>query len=527
MIVGFARISMKTLFPLSILSGVLLGIGFVIPSLWFISLFGLVPFLFGVQREQPNATQAFLHGLLIWFILQGSALHAIFWHTLPVDWYGISSWWVQILVVFGSWMLAVAILALGVGLFGGVQRWVKTDSMFDVLIIPALWVLCEILSSLVFSVITIGPGSLVGAHFTLGYLGYLLANDLVLLQTAWFGGVYFLSFVVIAVNVLLYRLFITKGRERVLLYVLSAILIVLYVFSNGIFTRSSHEYDGMYLDIAAVSTYAVPKLHLTDEEERERSAHIFSLIHGISLSKADVVVLPESATFFRNLSGEMFPEDPRLIIDSNTIVTAEGSNHSHAIFRYSKIPPQETDKQLMLPLGEYMPYLYRGLLLFASREFRAQVLDTRAYVQGEGSILARVSEVPMSVRFCNEVMSPYLYTRDVRKGAKVLINLSSHSWFHGSHAVYQQMQNIAKVRSVESGKWYVQSGNMVPAFMLDSLGRVIGETTWGTPQVLSMQVPMREEETPYTRFGAWVPLILAGILLGALGKHIVINRELY
>src|SRR3989338_6977108 len=119
---------MKTLFPLSILSGVLLGVGFVIPSLWFTALFGLVPFLFGIQREEPSATRAFLGGFLIGLILQGSALYAIFWHTLPIDWYGISSWWVQILVVLGSWMLAAVLLALGAGLFGAVQRWVRAES---------------------------------------------------------------------------------------------------------------------------------------------------------------------------------------------------------------------------------------------------------------------------------------------------------------------------------------------------------------------------------------------------------------
>ena len=65
------------------------------------------------------------------------------------------------------------------------------------------------------------------------------------------------------------------------------------------------------------------------------------------------------------------------------------------------------------------------------------------------------------------------------------------------------MQNVAKVRAVESRRWYIQSGNMVPAFAVDSYGQVVGETEWGTSQVLSVRAPVLEERTAYSRLIGW------------------------
>jgi len=40
---------------------------------------------------------------------------------------------------------------------------------------------------------------------------------------------------------------------------------------------------------------------------------------------------------------------------------------------------------------------------------------------------------------------------------------------------------------------------MPPAFALDPYGRVVGETAWGVPDILSVRVAARDDITPYVR----------------------------
>jgi len=486
----------------SALSGALLGVGFVVPVLWFVSFLGLALFLWTVRKVQPNSTSAFFYGWLLGLVLHCFALYAIFWHTLPLNWYGIESQWVQIVAVGGSWLLASAVLALGTGVFGVALRWVRKDSSITLLTIPALWVLCEWLSSFIFSIISAGPGSLIGAHFTLGFVGYLLANDIVLLQAAVSGGVYVLSFIVVFVNVLVFRVLTTSTRsEQILLVCVVALCLIAYGFGLSIFARADSESTTSTVHVVAVSMNNPAKLHFAPGEDRERAEQLLELVQN-KAPNADVLLLPEAATLMRELSPHernLLTTRFRVIVDSESVQAVKGDTRSRAVYWYADGTQVFSDKQLTLPLGEHVPYLYYAFLTFAAPEFRSQVLDTRSYTSRGVTRLAEAAGSGFIVRFCNETMSPLLYANDVRAGSSFLPNISSHSWFHGSRLVYRQMQNVAKVRAVESRRWYVQSGNMVPAFALDPYGRVVGETTWGISQVLSVRVAARDDITPYVR----------------------------
>jgi apolipoprotein N-acyltransferase len=211
------------------------------------------------------------------------------------------------------------------------------------------------------------------------------------------------------------------------------------------------------ITVAAVSTYAAPELYLSPETERQRAASITEILSSIG-GAVDTIVLPESATYLRHT--DVQPSLP-LLIDAENVQDEKGQSHSVATYVYENGTSAQSAKQFLLPLGEYTPYVYRGLLaLFSTEEFRAQVLKTRSFVRGEATTFAHTENLKLAVRFCDEVMSPRLFAGDVQRGADILVNLSSFSWFHGSTRVYDQMQLIAKVRAVESRRAYVQSGNM-------------------------------------------------------------------
>ena len=504
---------------LAAVSGLLLGIGFYIPVLWPLVFVGLVPFLYVSARAPGDWKRRALLGLVLGLTLYGCALAAIFWHTLPVDWFGIESVALQVFAVGGSWLLAASILALGTVAFSVALPFVSSGWR-SLLFVPLAWVLGEWLGAFLISILLAGPGSLLGAHFTLGYLGYLLAHEPALLQLAAVGGVYLLAAVAVLVNVLVFQAWrAPTRRERA-----AALIVVLAI---GVFVVLGHwwlakqpslEGEGT-ARMAALSTYQPPQLHLTLEDEQERVDVITSLLGQID--EADAVLLPESAAYTRFADRDAFP-NLALIVDTQNTREPSGDTYSRTVFHYADGSTEQSEKQFVLPVGEYIPYLYRLILLVIPNEdFREQVLGTRSFVSGSETQFARVGDGALAVRFCDESMSPHLYARDARGGAGILANVSSYSWFHGSREVFSQMQAVAKVRVVETGRWYLQSANMSPAYVLDHHGRVLVETEWNEPGVVLGDVSLRSTSTPYQWWGSWLPLLA---LLGT-GVGIWLNRR--
>ncbi len=494
--------------------------GFVVPALWPLALVGFLPFLFiTTKRPVGLSTQAF-RGFLLGLPLYGLALWAIFWHTLPIDWFGIEHPLLQILAVGTHWIFSVCVLSLGTAVFAVVLQYFLSYRYTVLVCIPSAWVVGEWLHAHVFAFVFAGNGSLLGAHFTLGHLGYVLANNALLLQLASVGGVYLLSATVILVNVLIYRVITTKNIERNI-YVGVSIVVVCCVSGYGAWSlfgniTTSEE----TIRVAAVSTYFPPQLHFLPGEAETRIDTLATLV--APHVTAEALLLPESAAFARYArDANMVPQVP-LFIDAESVRSNDGNTHARSIFVYRDGRIETSDKQFILPLGEYVPYISHGVLaLVGNKAFQEQVRNTRSYVSGTHTKLAQVGSGNMAVRFCDEVMSPYLYARDVEKGASVLANVSSYSWFHGSRTVFAQMQSIAKVRAVEEGRWYVQSGNMSPAYMLDNRGMVVTETSWDLSSVVEEDVPLRTDSTPYQVFGTFFPIgALLVVFSGFFGQRV-------
>jgi len=497
---------------LSALSGLLLGVGFYYPFFWPIVFVGLIPFLY-VQGAHQTLKERAVSGFVLGMCLYGCALFSIHWHTLPIDWFGIASPILQVGAVGFSWVVASAILALGTTAFSLLLPY-ASKTAWSILFIPVLWVLGESFGSLMTSLILVGEGSLIGAHFTLGYVGYLLAYQPALLQLAAIGGIFLLSAVAIAMNVVVYRLIYVSSRKEH--YVLVGALCFLYV---GVVVVDSllapvRQIEGDTVHIAALSTYQPPHLYYTIEEERERVEDIATLVE--EAGKVDVILLPESASFARYASEKM-EQEATLMVDTENRMDTEGKTRAEMLFWYQDGHSEKSTKQYILPLGEYIPYIYRAALMLVPDEtFRKQVLGTRSFVSGEDTHFASVPGGKLAVRFCDEVMSPYLYSRDIQSGADILSNVSSYSWFHGSRQVFDHMQAIAKVRAVETGRWYVQSGNMSPAYILNHHGQVVSQTPWGQYALASEDIPLRTLETPYQVIKPYIFFLHTFLLIGMI-----------
>ena len=175
-------------------------------------------------------------------------------------------------------------------------------------------------------------------------------------------------------------------------------------------------------------------------------------------------------------------------------------------------------KQHLVPFAESVPFWE----LPAIRHFFSEVIGLHAvWVPGdEATIFSLPLRSGGAVRFatpiCFEDAFPDLNRRFVRAGADLLINLTNDAW---SQTVSAETQHFvaARLRAVENRRVLIRATNGGVTAAIDPWGRVIGEVApLFTATALRLQVPVYRPraDTPYTRFGDYLPWLL-GLLLGA------------
>ena len=178
-------------------------------------------------------------------------------------------------------------------------------------------------------------------------------------------------------------------------------------------------------------------------------------------------------------------------------------------------------KQHLVPFAESVPFWEVPAI---RRLFTGLIGLQAPWVPGAA---ATIYELPVRdggpVRFatpiCFEDAFPYLNRRFVRAGADLLINLTNDAW---SQTVSAETQHFvaARLRAVENRRVLIRATNGGVTAAVDPWGRLIGSAApLFTETALRLQVPVYRPaaDTAYTRFGDWLPAVLAALLALFIG----------
>ncbi len=467
---------------LPILSGMLGALSLDIPYLWPLVFVSLIPFLYFIQISR-SYREAFFGGWLGGFVLIGGAL-IWFWETLPLDWLGVEGPMAGAAYIAISWGVLSAVLSLSISLWAVGSRSLLLRGNAFFLLIPVLWAVCEYVRAWLFASLTYGEGSVFGAHFTAGFIGYALANHPLILQFASAGGIYALSFAAALFNTLAW-LALQRGR-KMQGFLIAGLLIVMSGFSSVISAPASDVGHG--LSVALLSTSFPATFITTAVAEKRKEEELRALIEETTALRPqpDIVVLPEDSRFITRLlarselasfTDSLGLEKPILLVDSSR-VTDQNDNIKQSLFFYDSESRSvvEREKGFLVPQGEYVPKLFTLIVgLFGHSTERIEA--GRTYHPGQGASLAHIGSVPVGGSFCAELLSPSIHKKIAEQGAHLIVNVSSQSWFHGSSMVYYQMQLAAKVRAVEIGLPIYVAMNGAPAFAVSGRGSLIGQSS--------------------------------------------------
>lgn len=493
----------------AVASALLLVLAFPDFGAWPLAWIALVPLLFNIARR-PRAAQSFLTG---WFAGTIFFYATCYWLTYPMIHYaGLPAPLAYLLLLppaaAGGFFPALSALALA--------RLCERLGTAALLLAPALWVACEWARLGVI-------GQLWNA------VGYSQAFQPALIQSARFGGVYAVSFLVLAFNAALAYALVKRSTRGALVSLAAVACVTLAVYGASL-TKVIGTERAPSAHVVAVQPNVIPDFNRSESEyEALRRRHFELSDEGLrTLGEVNeevprVVVWPESPMNFTLERDRRFREELTRYVGSRRVSllfnslepAAGGGGYNAAVLVNEKgLPAAQYDKIRLMPFGEYVP-LPRWL----------PGVGALGGVVGDFTPGERYTLIPLGADgpspkagtfICLESAYPDITRRLTLEGADVLIEMTNDA-YQGDTSVLRQHLSNAVFRAVETGRPLLRVTNTGVSARIDERGAVSDETGRFVEAVRAWPVARSDgRETFYVRFGDAFALACSFVSLLAL-----------
>ena len=432
-------------------------------------------------------------------------LTLIYWIIVVLEHYGNLGF----LISLTALILLSFYLALFTGLFSCLTAFIK-NSRFFVLFAACFWVGLEYAK----------------AHFLTGFpwclLGYSQYKHLYIIQIADLFGVYGLSFLIVVVNALLYRVLFSSPRPtaRALRWEIPlTILLVAATLSYGHYRLSNISLENKAarkINAAVIQGNIDQSVKWNPRFQAQTVLTYERLTRSTFSFKPRIIVWPEtSLPFFFQNNRDFVP----LIFDLSKKSGATLIFGSPA-FRRKKdrveffnraymIEPRALevshyDKIHLVPFGEYVPL--KKYLPFIHR----LVQSAGDFTPGRSTSPLKSDGISVGVLICFEGIFPELAREQTANGADLLVNLTNDAWYGMTSAPFQHL-SMAVFRCVENRRPMLRAANTGISAVIGTDGKILESTCLFKEAVLMRSLPIpSSKKTLYTRIG---DIFAAGMLL--------------
>ncbi|MFF3252604.1 apolipoprotein N-acyltransferase [Actinacidiphila glaucinigra] len=476
-------------------AGALPALAFPAPSLWWLAYVALVPWML-LARAAPTGRRAALDGWL------GGAGFMV----------AVHHWLIPSLHVF------IVLIALLLGALWAPWGWLvrrllggtpgRRSVVAATVLVPCAWLLVELVRSWEYLG---GPWGLLGAS------QWQVAPAL---RLASIGGVWLVSFLVVAVNTALAALLAVPSSRAAAGSVLAAAA----VGTTAVWAWAPvPARGGESVRVAVVQPGVIdgPQPRFDQGERLTRALAgkgVDLVVWGESSVGFDLSARPDLANRLAALSRDV-GADILVNVDARR---ADGLGISKTSVLMGPDGPAgpSYDKMRLVPFGEYVPA--RTVLGWATSVGRAAGEDR---IRGEHQVVMDAGPVRLGPLVCFESAFPDMSRHLADDGAQLLVAQSSTSSFQGSWAPAQHA-SLAALRSAESWRPMVHATLTGISAVHDARGERLGPvlgTSRSAAQVYD--VPLDSGRSPYDRLGDWVPRLAVLLLAGAGAYEAALRRS--
>ncbi len=472
-------------------TGLLYAAGFDPLNLWPLGWVCLVPLFLALRR--CSAPRGALLGGVAGAV---GTLGSVYWLWLPLTRQYSFSAPLALVFLLGVATYVGAFYALVGALQARLEGWKLPASS---LWVAALWVLGELLRARL------------GAGVPWLLAGHTQVRVLPVVQVADLGGVYAISFLVVAANRALAAWL--GARRRAQGAIAGALVVVALAY--GAFRMHAYRTPGRD-DVSLRVAVVQPSIAQAQKWDREHFADGMRLLYGLSeralrAEGVSLVVWPETAlTVDLERAGDtlapvvrlLATHDAELLLGAPRILgngDARQVRNAAALLRPDGVVGGRYDKQILLPFGEYYPSWVRGLPALAT--VVEEHMGPLEFTPGAGpTLLHLASGHQLGAPICYEATYPELVRGLVRHGAEVLINLTNDAWFEESAGAAQHLA-MARLRAVEHRRPLLRAANTGISVLVLPDGRLSSSLGIGARDVMIVHLATGGGTSLYTEVG--------------------------
>ena len=258
------------------------------------------------------------------------------------------------------------------------------------------------------------------------------------------------------------------------------------------------------LDLVVLPEFSVPNSAHYDVYPSSIVKQVIQEVFGAQ--RADALNIEKTISvsnqFWVQAIGKLFKTD----IIAGLEAEDQGLHYTSAFYcKHEEPKVQRYDKQILVPLAEYVPFEWVKALTqaYGISEF---------FTHGKESKIFN-AKVPLSASICYEETFSHLMRQGRQKGASMFVNLTNDNWYPNSKLPQQHFDH-SRLRAVENGVPMVRACNTGVTAAVDSLGRIIGQIVEeNRADVLVAKVPLYHYSTLYSLWGDWGIVSLSAVFL--------------
>lgn len=506
---------------LSLLSGVLLSLPWLLPHSAPVALFALVPLLLA-EREARRC------GLHRFFLCHYACF--VLWNALTTFWVCNAT--------LGGGLFAIFANALKMSLIFELFRFSrrKWSGALPYLLLAAVWMAWE---HLYFDVQISWPWLV---------MGNALAGSTELAQWYEFTGVMGGSLWIWAANFFLFALAVRlparlPNRPRWALRVAGACVLLLPpALSLGMYAGFREVEEGSVGVVIGQPNFdPYHKFEsMTQEQQDEVLLHLFAGTEGADSSRATLFLAPETFTASYILEGASGPNPTSLRFASFLVERPQSAilfgastydiyqrgpapspvarkfgdgwldSHNSALLQDASGRVQVYHKSRLVVGTELTPFPK----IFVPLDDKLGGVMGRCVGQPEAGLL-HFGDVPLGCAVCYESIFPEYCTQYVRKGAKALTVITNDAWW-GNTPGYRQHFSYSRLRAIELRRDIARCGNTGISAFINQRGDVLSRTPWWEEATLEGRINLSTRQTVFVRYGDVVgraACLMAALLL--------------